>query len=64
MTWVEASRGFWRSACGRFDVVCVMAGGRLLYAAAYDWEAGRRRKFAGAAEARAWCQGRAAQKAA
>jgi hypothetical protein len=53
--WREQSRGFWRSDCGRFDVMPdASRPGEFI---AFDWERGTKHKgFTRSSLAKIWCQ--------
>ncbi len=65
MRWLEVGRGYWRSDCGRFEVMAVTAENVVMYVVAYDYEVVRRKVYQDTplpvAAARRWCELRARQ---
>lgn len=55
LDWRCASRGFWRTADGRFDLFFAEAAGHWTV---IDWNAGRRFRAYEMADCVAWCEGR------
>lgn len=56
--WVRASAGFWRSECGRFDVMHVSNVIEPFWVA-YDTERPKKRAFLDLKATQAWCEQRA-----
>ncbi len=56
MNWTKQSKGFWRSDCGRFDIIeCPGEAVNWEYYRAFDWDLGKTYTGGSLKNAQAWC---------